>query len=321
MKEPWFWREKSLAARAATAILAPAAFIYDQGQRLRAFASRPANAGASVICVGNASLGGVGKTPFALMLRALLKQEGVEAHFLSRGHGGRLIGPVRVAPEHGADEVGDEPLLLAADAPTWIAKSKLAGARAAASAGAEAIIMDDGFQNPTVRKDVSFLLIDAANPDGNGRIFPAGPMREPLARAAARADAIILVGEGPPPTLGGNPLFRARTRIRPGMAPRKAVAFCGIGRPERFFRDLEAEGFTLAGRFAFPDHHRYLPGEIERLRRKAAKADAALITTEKDLVRLSPEARVGIATARLEMTIDDPQALVRLVLSKMGAAG
>ncbi len=319
MKEPWFWRDTGFAARAAVLALTPASFLYDLAQRLRAASTRPAQIGAPVICIGNATLGGVGKTPFALMLQKLMLRHGVDAEFQSRGHGGSLKGPVLVGDHHVAAEVGDEPLLLAGAAPTWVAKDRLAGVRAAAHAGAKAIIMDDGLQNPTIRKDLSFLLVDAADPAGNNRVFPAGPLREPMARAIARADAVVLVGRGEP-AIGesGRPRFRASTAIETTISSGKAVAFCGIGAPDRFFDALEARGFSLAARIAFPDHHRFTAVELETLRRKAATAGAALITTEKDFVRLSPEARDGVAVARLKMSVDNPDALMRLVKSKIG---
>ena len=248
MKEPWFWRERSIAARAAAAAMTPAALLYDGAQRLRAVVSNPAKISAPVICIGNATLGGTGKTPFALLLQRLLRDRGLKAHFLSRGFGGALRGPLRVLPQHGAQDVGDEPLLLAAEAPTWIARNRAAGAAAAARC-ADIIIMDDGFQNPTIKKRVSILLVSAADPCGNGQVFPAGPMREPLARAVARADALIIIGDGAPEIeFGGAPVFRAATSIDPAIAPQKSVAFCGIANPERFFKDLEARGFTLTAK-------------------------------------------------------------------------
>ncbi len=320
MREPWFWREDGVAAKAAAIAFAPASWLYDLGQRLRAAMSRPQSAGAPVICVGNATLGGVGKTPFALTLQKLLAERGVSAHFQSRGHGGSLTGPVMVHDRHTAIEVGDEALLLARAAPTWVAKNRLAGARAAAD-GADVVIMDDGFQNPTIRKDFSVLLVDAADPAGNNQVFPAGPLREPMARAVSRADAIALIGEGEPRIdAQGLPVYRASTAVAPTIPPQKVVAFCGIGRPARFFASLEANGFTLVERIAFPDHHPFTPAEFGALAAKARKAGAALIATEKDLVRLSPEQRDGVATVKLTMTIDDPDSLARLALAKIKGA-
>jgi tetraacyldisaccharide 4'-kinase len=316
MSEPWFWRGATPAARLMRAALLPAAVLYDVGQQLRWRLTAPVDAGVPVICVGNASVGGTGKTPFAMMLQRLLAAEGVEAHFLTRGYGGSLRGPVKVDAQHTVEETGDEAPLLARVAPCWIAKDRAAGARAAAAAGAPAIIMDDGFQNPSVRKTLSFLLLGG---DENGLApFPAGPMREPLARAIGRADAAVVSAplsrsqesEAPP-------RFGVIAEIEASIPPQPVLAFCGIGRPARFFDALEADGFALAGRETFPDHHPYTAPELARLRNRADKANAALITTEKDLVRLAPADREGVAVARLTLRADDPAALVRFVLDRI----
>jgi len=319
MKEPWFWREQSLAAQAAATVMAPAAFLYDAAQRLRAAFASPQDAGAPVICVGNATLGGSGKTPFALMLQKLLAERGLVAHFSSRGYGGALKGPLRVLHVHSAQEVGDEPLLLAAAAPTFIARNRAAGALAAAK-GADVVIMDDGFQNPTIRKTCSFLLIDSAA-DRDRRLFPAGPMREPLERAVARADAVVLTGSRETAFESeAKPVFQVRRDIETGLPPQKCVAFCGIANPDRFFEDLESKGFILRARAAFADHHAFSDAELSVLRRRAEKEGAALITTQKDFVRLAPHLREGVAVARLTMTVDDPDRLAALTLSKIGRA-
>lgn len=317
MKEPWFWRGETLAARAARSALSPAALLYDAGQRLRAAAATATDVGAPVLCVGNATLGGAGKTPFCLALQTLLKQRGLETHFLSRGHMGALKGPVRVNHQHTAQEVGDEPLLLAASAPVWVAKNRVAGGCAAAKAGAEAIIMDDGFQNPTIRKTVAFLLVGDGD-EGKRRVFPAGPMREPLARAEKRADAVVFTGEGAAPPVAGRPLFRAAKVVETSLTPQSVVAFCGVGAPGRFFEKLEALGFALVAREAFGDHHFYAPEEISRLRALAQTRGAALITTEKDFVRLDAGAREGVHVARLRMAIDDADRLADFALSGIG---
>lgn len=320
MNEPWFWRDPGFSARAASAALTPAALCYDFGQLLRAAVTRPKSVGAPVICIGNATLGGVGKTPFAMMLQKLLHDRGISAHFLSRGFGGALKGPLRVRPQHTARDVGDEPILLAEAAPTWVAKDRASGAAAAAQ-GASVIIMDDGFQNPTVRKDFAILLVNAADPSGNDRIFPAGPLREPMSRAIARSNAIVLIGDGDP-HIGARsrPIFRARRQIELAISPQKAVAFCGIGDPGRFYADLEANDFTLTARFAFPDHHFFSDAELSRLRKIAEKEGAALITTEKDYVRLSPAARLGIEVAKLKVIVDNADMLLRQITSSVSRA-
>ncbi len=315
MNEPWFWRENSMAARAARMMLTPAALLYDAGQQVRTAFARPVDPGVPVLCVGNATTGGVGKTPFALMLQRLLAADGVEAAFVSRGYGGTLTGPVRVTPQHTAQDVGDEPLLLASAAPTWIAKNRAAGAVAAAKAGAKLLIMDDGFQNPTVKKTLSFLLL--GGDEHHLAPFPAGPLREPMARAIARADAVVEASlpSSPPGPAEGR--FYTHTDISPTIAPQPVIAFCGIARPERFFHSLEAKGFTLAGRAAFPDHYAFSAGDVADLRARAKAASAALITTEKDLVRLAAAEREGIAVARLTMSVDDPQRLVRFIRERI----
>ncbi|MBB5519105.1 tetraacyldisaccharide 4'-kinase [Amphiplicatus metriothermophilus] len=326
MREPWFWRERTLAARAAAGLLAPAAALYDAGQRLRAARARPAKPPLPVFCVGAATLGGVGKTPFALLLAETLKRLGERPHFLTRGYGGGRAGPLQVDPSvHDARAVGDEALLLARAAPVWIARARPRGAAAAFLAGASALVMDDGFQNPSLEKTLSFLIVDAADPAGNGRIFPAGPLREPLARAAARADAIVIAGvepDGAGPSISdgeGKPRFRVRLEPRERPAPRRALAFCGVGRPERFFALLETQGFELAARRPFPDHHPFTEAEIGALRREAKRLGAALVTTEKDFVRLPPAWREDVAVLPVAMRIDDPAGLERLAKKALAA--
>ncbi|MEE2690813.1 MAG: tetraacyldisaccharide 4'-kinase [Pseudomonadota bacterium] len=324
--EPWFWRERTLAARAASLSLAPAALIYDAGQRVRAAMTRPVRAPVPVFCVGNATLGGVGKTPFAIMLAERLKALGYQPHFLMRGYGGSLSGPVRVDGDgHGANEVGDEALLLAAAAPTWVSRDRPAGAKAAAAAGAEAIVMDDGFQNPSLEKTFSFLLIDAADPFGNARLFPAGPLREPPLRAAARAGALVTVtaGENGSSVIEGVPSdlpkLRAWLEATAIPSPGRAAAFCGIGRPQRFFDLLTKLGFDVAARWPFPDHHRFSEAEIARLKREAAKASATLVTTEKDFARLPVALRDGVTVLPVSMRIDDPARLDSMLSSAIAA--
>lgn len=317
MREPWFWRDTSLAARALSASLAPAAFVYDAAARWRAASGRAAAPPVPVICIGNATLGGTGKTPFALMLERLLRKAGVNAHFLTRGYGGALAGPVAVNASYDAGQVGDEALLLAAAAPTVVSRERIAGARAAAEAGAQAVIMDDGFQNPTIAKTLSFLLADGVDPFGNGRIFPAGPLREAPARALARADAIVLVTRGADrssETPGLRADFRAWLEPAASVKGSRVVAFCGIARPQRFFETLEDAGANVIEAIAFADHHRFTDSEIVRLKKLASEKSAVLITTDKDFVRLSPAARDGVAALPVRMICDDPQKLTARAL-------
>src|SRR6266545_412161 len=266
MREPAFWwREAATAAR----LLAPVAVLYGAvaGARLRL---RGRRAGVPVVCIGNLTVGGAGKTPAALAVARILAAAGERPGFLSRGYGGELAGPLAVDPaRHGAAEVGDEPLLLARAAPTVVARARVAGAKAAHAAGASVIVMDDGFQNPSLAKDFSVLVIDGRRGLGNGKVFPAGPLRAPLGAQLARADAVVLVGAmGEAASIAGAaaearklPLFQARfepdRETIATLAGRRVLAFAGIGDPEKVFATLREAGVTVAATRSFADHHRY----------------------------------------------------------------
>lgn len=322
--EPRFWRDASATSRLAAAALSPLAALYDGAQRLRAAATFEAEAPLPVFCVGAATLGGVGKTPFALLLARRLAALGQRAAFLTRGYGGRLAGPILVDPSvHGAAEVGDEALLLAAAAPTFVSRNRPRGAALVGASDAQALVMDDGYQNPTLRKNCAFLLIDTRDPCGNGRVFPSGPLREPIRRALSRADAVVLIGDGP---LADGPLtdgpladgpvadlvagfsslvLRAAVAPRDAPPPQRVLAFCGIGAPHRFFDLLRGSDFEVAESRAFPDHHPYTTETLATLRADAARARAALITTTKDFARIAPDARRDIFAFPIELRVDD----------------
>jgi tetraacyldisaccharide 4'-kinase len=259
-----------------------------------------------------------------LSLLEFLAACGVAAHAVTRGYGGRLAGPLRVDPtRHDAVAVGDEALLLARSAPCWVARDRAAGCREAAASGAGIILLDDGFQNPAVARDLSLVVIDAEYGFGNGRLIPAGPLREPVGSGLARADAIILIGDGEPPALvraarrpvlrvGFEPLDAARFR---GM---KTLAFAGIGRPDKFFASLRRAGAELVAARRFPDHHRFGAAEIAGLRRDAERGGARLVTTAKDWVRLPPAARDGIAVFEVTLRWRDPAAPAELLAPVLG---
>ncbi|MEX0646081.1 MAG: tetraacyldisaccharide 4'-kinase [Parvularculaceae bacterium] len=317
MREPWFWRDRSLVARVVAASLSPAAMFYDAARRYRESTARPEAAPIPVFCVGNATVGGVGKTPFALLLSSLLGEIGVSAHFLTRGYGGALAGPVLVDPSvHDVGAVGDEALLLAAVAPTWVSRARARGAAAAARAGAAAIIMDDGYQNNSLAKTLSLLLIDADDPFGNGKMLPAGPLREPPTAAVARAAAIVYIVRdkmrGLPTLESDRPTFKAWLEPIRSLDGARVLAFCGIGRPQRFFETVANAGGDIADAIAFPDHHVYSNAEIARLKDSAKSQSARLVTTEKDYVRLRRAAREDIEAFRVKMACDDPVRLKNL---------
>ncbi|MEX2629784.1 MAG: tetraacyldisaccharide 4'-kinase [Tistlia sp.] len=291
MRAPAFWSRRGLAS----SLLLPAALLWDLGGWLRWRLVRPERLPIPVVCVGNLTAGGAGKTPTVLALAALLKERGLAVHALSRGYGGCEAGPLRVDPaRHEAAAVGDEPLLLARACPTWVARDRAAGARAAVAGGAEVLLLDDGLQNPALHKDLVLAVVDAAVGFGNGRVMPAGPLRENLARGLGRADALLAIGHGEalPPGLAatGKPLLRADLRPEdPGAwRGRRLLAFAGIGRPAKFFETLRGLGAELAGTRAFADHHAYGAAEAEALLAEAAGLGAELVTTEKDRLRLPP---------------------------------
>ena len=314
---PFWFRKKGWAAYC----LAPLSWAYGAAARWRMDNARPHEVMAPVICIGNAVAGGAGKTPVALSVMEALRRGGVNACFLSRGYGGALRGPLRVDPNrHGADEVGDEPLLLAAAAPTWVSRDRVAGARAAASDGAQAIVMDDGYQNRALRKDISVLVIDGGYGFGNGRVMPAGPLREPAGDAIARADAIAVIGEDTcgigtalPP---GRPVLQARFVPLPDaddISGKPVFAFAGIGRPEKFFETLAGMDCPFVGTRAFADHHPYGEDEIMEIVEAAAAGRGIPVTTEKDAVRLPPKTRPMVRVLRVALEWRDASALDRLL--------
>lgn len=318
MREPRFWYpDRRGAVPLAARLLAPAGYFYGLAGRIKRRSATPERAAVPVICIGNVTAGGAGKTPVAMTLAKRLIDKGEGVHFLTRGYGGREVGPIRVDPaHHGAGDVGDEPLLLAKVAPTWVARNRPEGAAAAVRGGAGLIIMDDGFQNPSLSKDFSLLVVDAAAGLGNGRLVPAGPLRETVDDALGRANALLINGRGHAAdgiaaraTARGLPVFRSI--VRPPSPPEFGegpfLAFAGIGRPEKFFRTLADLGIELADTISFPDHHLYSDSDALALLVRAREIGARLITTEKDAARLTHSAaaspRERLAEAALTLPV------------------
>jgi tetraacyldisaccharide 4'-kinase len=280
-----------------------------------------------VICCGNATAGGAGKTTVALDLGERLKARGLAAHFLLRGYGGKLKGPARVdLATHDSRAVGDEALLLAAIAPTWVSANRAAGGAAAQAAGAQAIIMDDGLQNPTLAKTLSLLIIDGSYGFGNGRVIPSGPLREPVFSAAARCQAAVLIGEDETGALAqlppGLPVLRARLVPGPeaaALASKPVVAFCGIANPRKFFATLQEAGAVLAARHPFADHYPFDDQEIRDILAEAEKLRATPVTTRKDIVRIPPALRTGIQVVSIALAWDDPAAIDALLDKALAA--
>jgi tetraacyldisaccharide 4'-kinase len=330
----WYLRDQSARQGGMPMIrgaLTPVSWIWAAVTARRIARARPFDPGVPVICVGNLTVGGTGKTPVVRSLAQRLGARGKAVHLLSRGYGGRLEGPVRVDPDkHGATDVGDEPLMLARDFPVWVARDRAAGARAAAEAGAQVIIMDDGHQNPSVAKTLSLVVVDGETRDdewpfGDGRVFPAGPMREPLKAGLARADAAIvllpadLAAADPELTraLSAVPVLSAHVVAVAAPPKGPQVGFAGIGKPWKVERALRAAGCELADFAPFADHVAYDAGTLQRLADRAAVFSAGLITTEKDWVRLPADWRARVTPWPIQAAFDD-EAPLDVLLSRAG---
>jgi tetraacyldisaccharide 4'-kinase len=298
--------------------------------------ARGRQAGLPVICLGNLTVGGAGKTPAALAMGQLLHAAREHPFFLSRGYGGRLAGPVRVNPAlHRAADVGDEPILLARLAPTIVARDRVAGAAFARSAGASVVVMDDGFQNPSLAKDLSLVLLDGRRGIGNGRVVPAGPLRAPLELQLDRAQALIVVGA---PDGAARVIERAERRAIPvfhgrlepdravvnAIGQRRVLAFAGIADPEKFFATLNSAGIQIANRVGFPDHHRFSAGEALDLIAQAQAKNLMLVTTEKDLARLAGEPELQQLTKHtsalpVQLVIEERDRLREMILTAIAS--
>ncbi len=320
MRAPDFWYQR---AGVHSLLLSPLAALYLAGHRLRQALGTRARAPLPVVCVVNLVVGGAGKTPVVQALADWLRARGIDAQCLSRGYGGRLKGPLRVdAARHDAGEVGDEPLMLAESLPAWIARDRVAGARAIADAGGGAVVMDDGLQSPALIKDLSIAVIDAEQGIGNGHVIPAGPLREPLGDGLGRTQALVVLGHGAwlsaqlAAAIPGHALLEAQLLPRPeaeALAGARVVAFAGIGRPAKFFETLQGMGVELVAAHAFPDHYVYSADEIMTMVDEAHEAGARLITTEKDQARLSAEARPMVETLPVAVEFADWAALGALL--------
>jgi tetraacyldisaccharide 4'-kinase len=329
----WYIRDRA-PAPVGRALLTPLSWIWAAATERRIARATPLDPGIPVISVGNLTVGGSGKTPIVREVLRRLRHAGVDAHSLARGYGGRERGPLRVDPgRHTADEVGDEPLMLAQDLPIWIARDRKAGAIAAAAAGAKALVLDDAHQNPALKKTLSLVVVDGETragewPFGDGRVFPAGPMREPFARGIARADAVVVLLAADAPAIdpeldalfGAAPRLIARLEPALDTPPGPQLGFAGVAKPWKVARSLTAAGVELVDFASFPDHAAFAPRDLQALVDRAALFGAGLITTEKDWVRLPPPWRDRVSAWPVRARFEDEAALDR-VLEGAGLGG
>ena len=296
LEAPFWWYRKEGALAAA---LRPLSHLYARVTAAKAARIVPYRSLLPVICLGNFTAGGGGKTPAAIAVAEMLISLGQRPAFLTRGYGGKIEGPHFVRAGDGAEKVGDEPLLLARTAPVMVARARAAGARAIEAAGDDVIVMDDGFQNPGLVKDLSLIVVDAGLGLGNGLVMPAGPLRAPLEQQLGRADALIVMGDGGKAkaladafAASGKPVLSAS--VAPNGDPRwlgvlPVIGFAGIARPEKFYDTLKSHGARVIATRSFPDHHCFTEREARALLKEAETRGAMLVTTEKDWVRLPEE--------------------------------
>ena len=327
----WWYSRDRRHAPMTRMMLKPASWLWAGVTARKIARATPVDPGAAVISIGNLTVGGSGKTPVARETLRLLRAQGINAAALSRGYGGRLEGPVRVdLNQHAAADVGDEPLMLAQDAPAWIARDRVAGARAAAADGVQALVLDDGHQNPTLKKTLSLIVVDGETrgdewPFGDGSVFPSGPMREPLKAGLARADGVVVMlptdmDVADPELLavfGDLPVFIARLEPAAPPPPGPQVGFAGIAKPWKVERSLIAAGCDLKDFVPFPDHAALSDRDFAFLNDRAAVYDAGLVTTEKDWVRLTPEQRAAVAAWPVAARFEDEAGFAAFVMGAL----
>ena len=315
MKTPTYWKNKNIISL----LLWPFGCLYGLATATRLLLKTPHKVDAKVICVGNLTAGGTGKTPVSISLANILQQNGQNPYFVSRGYGGKLKG-LQVMPDiHNAADVGDEPLLLARQAPVIINPDRYAGALMAEQEGANYIIMDDGFQNPSLYKDISFVVIDGNIGLGNGFCIPAGPLREFKDLGLHRASAIMLIGEDThdlAASFGKLPVFKGRIKpVSPSPLTYDIVAFAGIGRPEKFYQSLSGCGFNIVETRDFPDHHFYTEDELNQLIALGKQHKAPVYTTAKDFVKIPPRLQSKFKVLEIAIEWENPSELANFILA------
>lgn len=320
--QPKFWQEKKSFK---SCVLSPLSYLYQWIGRCRSFLKRPYQADIPVICVGNVTLGGAGKTPVVRLIVSLLHHGShLNVQIVTRGYKGQIKVPTRVSSGAEATMVGDEAILLSKTAPCWVGVNRRRVIERAKLDGAALVVMDDGFQNPSIFKDLSILVIDGPFGLGNGFVFPAGPLREPLHLALKRADAVIIIGEDKQHLINqvsSVPVFKAEIQLWPNdVAPRMkrgVYAFTGIGRPEKFFNSLRQAGITFVKHQSFPDHYQFSENDLENIMNEADLLDLDVVTTEKDYVRLSPHWQNRIYQIRSDIILENTPLFQKFLIHEL----
>lgn len=316
MKTPKYWQSNSLISK----ILMPLGWVYGSATQLRIKLKTSAKTNVPVICIGNITAGGTGKTPVSISIAKMLETEMYHPFFVSRGYGGKLQDVMVNNKKHSAREVGDEPLLLSKQAPVIVNANRHEGAQRAVSEGADVIIMDDGFQNPGLHKDLSFLVFDGHYGIGNGKIMPAGPLRETLEDGIKRADAVIILGKDKHNLAQrcGLPTFFAHTEaVQTTLNNQDVLAFAGIGHPQKFYHTLKQQGFNVIKTIDFPDHHFYSRLELENIISEAKKINAQIYTTGKDFVKIPTLFQKDVNVLDIAVVWDNPDELVNFIKQKI----
>lgn len=315
MKTPKYWQSNSFTSK----ILSPLGFLYGLMTQLRLKLKSPHKVSIPVVCIGNITAGGTGKTPVSISIAKLLATEMYNPFFVSRGYGGKLQDVIVNNKKHTAKDVGDEPLLLSKQAPVVVNANRYAAAQKAVEQGADIIIMDDGFQNPSLHKDLSFLVFDGNYGIGNGKIIPSGPLRETLENGTKRADSIIILGKDKHDLAKrcGLPAFFGHTEaVQTTINNQDVVAFAGIGHPQKFYHSLKQQGFNVVKTIDFPDHHFYTREELENIINEAKKLNAQIYTTSKDFVKIPPLYSQDINVLEVAVVWDNPEELISFIKQK-----
>lgn len=319
LKQPEFWNKESWISET----LAPIGNVWNTIVQNKYNNTTPFKSSVPVICVGNVVMGGAGKTPTVIALNNLLKDIYENINLISRGYGGYIKDSIRVDEhKHNYLQVGDESLLLSRETTTWSGPDRISSIKKAIHRKADLLIMDDGLQSNTLYKDISFLVLDSIQGIGNGKVFPAGPLRESLSNVYKKVDAIIKIGDNNCENIisqfPNKPIFNAVIKAQRQYKNKDVVAFCGLGCPEKFLNTLKQEEFNILHFEVFPDHHPYTILDMLKLKKISKKfPESTLITTEKDWFRIPPSHIDNISIFNIALEFEKKTELKKFILSRL----